>query len=158
MSNKVGAIVSALITLVLFVGVPYFLPQYLPPDLSEQLEGAGFDLEGLTTQVMAIGVATAALTLAGGFVDPRSVLSLVIRVLQAGSGLVFMLVLLGAGNIAGMGYTEFQVSVEGVTNLITLDLRVFIQASIIAVALKVVQSILEWREARMEEEPGRISP
>jgi len=42
--------------------------------------------------------------------------------------------------------------------LITLDLRVFIQASIIAVALKVVQSILEWREARMEEEPGRISP
>ncbi len=73
MASKSGAVISALITLVLFVGIPYLLPSYIPADLLVQVESSGFDLAGFTNQIMTIGAVTAGLTLAVGFVNPNSV-------------------------------------------------------------------------------------
>ena len=43
MANKTGAIISAAITLILFVGIPYLLPDYIPADLAAQIEQSGFN-------------------------------------------------------------------------------------------------------------------
>lgn len=159
MANKTGAIISALITLLLFVGIPYLLPSYIPSDLLAQIESSGFDLAGFINQIMIIGAVTAALTLAGGFVDPSSTLSLIVRVAQACLSLIFIVVFLGAGNIAGLGYTQFEVAMEGVTSSIAMDLRVFVYISIATILLKVIQVYLEWNEERIEAAPaGRIAP
>ncbi len=159
MASKSGAVISALITLVLFVGIPYLLPSYIPADLLVQVESSGFDLAGFTNQIMTIGAVTAGLTLAVGFVNPNSVLSLILRIAQAGLSLVFIVVFLGAGNIAGLGYTEFDVAMESVTSSIAMDLRAFVYISIATILLKVVQVYLEWNEERIEAAPpGRIAP
>ena len=159
MTSKSGAVISALITLVLFVGIPYLLPSYIPADLLAQVESSGFDLAGFTNQIMIIGAVTAGLTLAVGFVNPSSALSLILRIAQAGLSLVFIVVFLGAGNIAGLGYTEFDIAMEGVTSSIAMDLRVFVYISIASILLKMVQVYLEWNEERIEAAPpGRIAP
>ncbi|TFH18992.1 hypothetical protein E4H04_01605 [Candidatus Bathyarchaeota archaeon] len=159
MTSKTGAVISAAITLILFVGIPYMLPSYIPPDLAVQIEQSGFDLAGFINQIMIIGAVTVGFTLVGGFVDPSSVIALVVKIAQAGSSLVFMVLLLGAGNIAGLGYTQFDIAMQGAQSSIAMDLRVFVYISIGTILLKVVQVYLEWNEARIQAAPpGRIAP
>ncbi len=159
MASKTGAVISAVITLILFVGIPYLLPGYIPPDLMTQIAQSGFNLDSFTSQIMIIGVATAALTLVGGFAKPTSIIALLVKMAQAGFSLILIIVFLGAGNIASLGYTEFRVAMQGVQNTITMDLRVFVYISIGTIFLKVLQVYLEWKEARVEAAPpGRIAP
>lgn len=159
MANKTGAVISAAITLILFVGIPYLLPDYIPPDLAAQVEQSGFNLAEFTNQVMMIGVATAVLTLLGGFVDPTSVIALLVKIAQAGFSLVLIVVFLGAGDITSLGYTTFDVAMEGVQSSIAMDLSVFVYLSIATILLKVIQVYLEWNEERVEAAPpGRIAP
>lgn len=159
MASKTGAVISAVITLILFVGIPYLLPGYIPPDLMTQIEQSGFNLDSFTSQIMIIGVATAALTLVGGFAEPTSIIALLVKMAQAGFSLILIIVFLGAGNIASLGYTEFRVAMQGVQSTITMDLRVFVYISIGTIFLKVLQVYLEWKEARVEAAPpGRIAP
>lgn len=159
MASKTGAVISAVITLILFVGIPYLLPGYIPPDLMTQIEQSGFNLDSFTSQIMIIGVATAALTLVGGFAEPTSIIALLVKMAQAGFSLILIIVFLGAGNIASLGYTEFKVAMQGVQSTITMDLRVFVYISIGTIFLKVLQVYLEWKEARVEAAPpGRIAP
>ncbi len=157
--SKIGAVFSAAITLILFVGIPYYLPSYIPADLAAQIEQSGFSIASFTNQIMIIGAVTAGFTLVGGFVDPKSVIALIVKIAQAGSSLIFLVLLLGAGNIASLGYTEFEIAMQGATTSIAMDLRVFVYISIATILLKVVQVYLEWNEARIEAAPpGRIAP
>lgn len=156
--NTAGAVISAGITLILFVGVPYMLPQYLPTDIMQSVVDSGFDLSGFLNQIMLIGGLTAALTLLKGFVDESSVISLLVSIAQNLSTIAFTVILLGAGNIASLGITELTVDMEGLTSVIRMDMRIFIYFTLLTVALKVVKSYLEWNEARIESAPpGRIA-
>ncbi|MFH2112692.1 MAG: hypothetical protein ABIJ47_15700 [Candidatus Bathyarchaeota archaeon] len=158
-NEKIGAIVGALITLVLFVGVPYMLPSYIPPDIAQLLAQSGFELQGFITQIMILGAVTAALTLVKGFVGKASPISLTISVAQNVASLAFMVVLLGVGNIGSLGVTSFTVSVENTTSQIVMDLRVFIYFTVLTVGLRVVEAYLDWSEAKAAAmPPGRISP
>ena len=159
MANKTGAIISATITLILFVGIPYMLPSLISPDLIVQIEQSGFNLASFTNQIMMIGVLTAAFTLVGGFIDPTSIISLLVKMAQAGFSLVLIVVFLGAGDIMSLGITQFDIVAEGVQNSISMDLRVFVYISIASILLKMIQVYLEWNEARIEAAPpGRIAP
>ncbi len=156
--NTTGAIISAAITLVLFVGIPYMLPQYLPESILQSVVDSGFDLDSFLNQIMLIGGVTAALTLVKGFVDEASVISLLVSIAQNVSTIAFTVILLGAGNVASLGITEMNIEMEGLTSVIVMDLRVFIYFTLLTVALKVIKSYLEWNEARIESAPpGRIA-
>lgn len=155
--NTLGAVISAGITLILFVGVPYLLPQYLPEDLMQSVIDSGFGYESFLNQIMIIGAVTAGLTLVKGFVDESSVVSLLVSIAQNISTIVFTVVLLGAGDITSFGLTELSIDAEGFTSLIRMDMRVFIYVTIVTVSLKVMKSYFEWNEARIEAAPpGRI--
>lgn len=159
MAKRLEAIFSALITLILFVGIPYILPNYFPEDLAVQLEQSGFNLDSFSNQMMIIGAITAGLTILSGFVDPTSVIALLVNLAQACSSLIFIILLLGVGNITGLGYTEFQIDMQGVQSKISMDLRVFVYISIVTIVLKMMQVYLKWNETRIEEAPpGRIAP
>ncbi len=151
--NTTGAIISAAITLILFVGIPYMLPQYLPENIMQSVVDSGF-----LNQIMLIGAVTAVLTLIKGFVEDSSVVSLLVSVAQNLSTVAFTVILLGAGNIASLGITEMTIELEGLTSVIVMDLRVFIYFTLLTVALRVIKSYLEWNEARIDAAPpGRIA-
>lgn len=156
--NPVGAAISALITLILFVGIPYMLPQYLPESIMQSVVESGFDLDGFLNQIMLVGGVTAVFTLAKGFVDDSSIISLLISITQNVSTVAFTVVLLGAGNLASLGIAEIPLEMEGLSGMIVMDLRVFIYFTLLTVALRVIKSYLEWNEARIEAAPpGRIA-
>ena len=72
---------------------------------------------------------------------------------------MMIIVFLGAGSIANLGYTTFDIAMEGVHSTIAMDLRVFVYVSIASILLKVIQVYLKWYEAKIEAAPpGRIAP
>jgi len=158
MSKKTTrAIISALITLVIFVGIPFIAPSYLSPETMAMAADYGFDLLSLFNKMMMIGAVTAALTMVKGFVDETNIISLLVTIVQNLSSLIFIFVLLGAGNIMSMGLTEFTIEQVGVTSITKMDLRVFIYFTFGTIGLKVIQFYLEWIEARRDAAPpGRI--
>ena len=109
--------------------------------------------------MMIIGAVTAGLTLLAGFVDPTTIIALLVNLAQACSSLIFIILLLGVGNITGLGYTEFEFAMQGIQSKISMDLRVFVYISIVTIVLKMIQVYLKWSETRIERAPpGRIAP
>ena len=158
-NERMRAIIGAAVTLIFFVGAPYMLPKYLPPNIAQLLAESGFDLQGFINEIMILGAVTAALTLAKGFAGKASPVSLLINVAQNVATLVFMVVLLGAGDVSSLGVTSFTFSSENTTNYMVMDFRVFIYFTVLTVALRVVEVYLDWDEARVEAmPPGRIPP
>ena len=151
MSRKTGAVISAVITLAIFVVLPLYLPDLLPPDMMLMVSNMGFDLEGLLGQIATIGVIMALITLLRGFVERTSVAYLI---LSAGSSIVTLMIIIqsvGLGDMQSMGVTTISLEVEGGVNTAVIDMRLFVQLAIVLVALQIVQSILEFRDARVEE-------
>jgi len=158
-NEKLGAVIAALVTLILFVGVPYMLPQYLPTDIAQLLAQSGFELQGFINQIMILGAVTAALILVKGFVGKASPISLVISVAMNLASLVFIVVLLGAGDVASLGVTTFTVAVENTTSHIVMDFSVFVYFTVLTIVLRTVEAYLDWSEAKAAKmAPGRIPP
>ncbi len=157
--RQIGSIISALITVVIFVGIPYMLPSYLPSDIAQMMTDAGIDIPSFLNQMKILGGITAMITLVKGFVEKTSVVYLLASVVQNVSALGFTVILLGAGNYASLGLTEFTVDMDGAISQIVMDMRVFVYLTIGVVALRIIQSYLEWGEAKAEAAPpGRIPP
>ena len=157
--KKMGSVISALITLIIFVGVPYMLPQYLPPNIADMASEAGIDLPSFLNQIMVLGGVTAAITLVKGFVDKTGGIYLLASIAQNVSALAFTEVFLGIGNYASLGLTEYTINMDGAVSHITMDLRVFIYLTVGVVCLRIIQSYIKWNEAKVEAAPpGRIPP
>jgi hypothetical protein len=156
-TNKTQPVVSAIITLILFVVVPYVLPEYIPPHINQFIAESQIDLDWFLKQIMVVGAVTTALTLVKGLAGKTSRVWLLASIAQNVSSLVFTLILLGAGDIMSLGVIELTMEMENATNHITMNLRVLVYLSIEVVALSMIRSYLRWREACIEAAPpGRI--
>ena len=156
-AKKIRPFISAIITLILFVVVPYMLPEYIPPDINQLIAESGIDLDWFLNEIMLIGAVTAAITLVKGLAGKTSPVWLLASLAQNVSSLVFTLILLGAGDIMSLGVVELTMNTEKATNYIMMNMRVLVYLSIEVVALSMIRSYLLWREARIEAAPpGRI--
>jgi len=156
-TKKTRPFISAIITLILFVVVPYMLPEYIPPDVNQLIAESQIDLDWFLNQIMLVGAVTAAITLVKGLAGKTSPVWLLASLAQNVSSLVFTLILLGAGDIMSLGVVELTMDAENATNYITMNMRVLLYLSIEVVALSMIRSYLLWREARIEAAPpGRI--
>ena len=156
-TKKVRPVISAIITLLLFVVVPYMLPEYIPPDINQLVAESGIDLDWFLNEIMVVGAVTAAITLVKGLAGKTNPIWLLASLAQNALSLAFTLILLGAGDILSLGVVEFTMNMEKATNYITMNMRVLVYLSIEVVALSMIRSYLLWREARIEAAPpGRI--
>jgi hypothetical protein len=156
-TKKIRPIVSAIITLIFLVVVPYMLPEYIPPDVKQLVAESGVDLDWFLNEIMVVGAITTAIALVKGLAGKTSAVWLLASLVQNVSSLAFALILLGAGDIMSLGVVELTMNMENATNYITMNMRVFIYLSIEVVVLSMIQSFLLWREARIEAAPpGRI--
>lgn len=150
MKVRYGAVISAVITLLVFTVLPLYAPSRLPREVGDLLSRAGISLTGFVNQIAVIGVVIAALTLAKGLVDATSPVYLLATIGSSAATLVFTLITLGLGDIGGMGVTTITMDIEGAVNTAVVDLRFFIQLAALTVGLQIIQSILEFSEARKE--------
>ena len=150
MSRRTGAILSALFTLAIFVGLPIGVLYLLPADLAAQLSQVGFSVQGLLDQTVIIGVVIAAITIAKGFIDDKTVTYLLLNLASNGITLLFTFIVLGLGNVGSMGLTTVNLNMENAETTVVMDMRLLLQVAVLTVVLKMIQAVLEWREARVE--------
>lgn len=153
MSNRTSALVSAAITLLLFTVIPLMAPQYLPPSYIETLARTGIDVPSFVNQLAIMGVAVAALTLVKGFVAPASPIYLLAALASSGLTFAFTVVTLSFGKLeelGNLGLTSMTVEVQGSVNAITLDFRFLVRLAALTVALRMVEAVFAYLEARKE--------
>lgn len=153
MSGRTGALVSAAITLLIFTVIPLMTPRYLPPSYMETLAQTGIDIPSFVNQLAIMGVAVAALTLVKGFVAPVSPLYLLAALASSGLTFAFTVVTLSFGRLeelGNLGLTTMTVEVQGSVNAITLDFRFLVQLTALTVALRMVEAVFAYLEARKE--------
>ncbi|MEE8355509.1 MAG: hypothetical protein V3S09_06740 [Candidatus Bathyarchaeia archaeon] len=161
MSSRTGALVSAAITLLIFAVIPLMAPRYLPPSYMETLAQTGIDIPSFVNQLAIMGVAVAALTLVKGFVAPVSPLYLLAALASSGLTFAFTVVTLSFGRLeelGNLGLTTMRMEVQGSVNAITLDFRFLVQLTALTVALKMVEAVFKYIEARKEANALQISP
>ena len=161
MSRRSGALISATITLVVFVVIPLYVPSRLPPHFIDMINAAGLDVSSFTSQLSVIGAVVAVTTLVKGFVEPSSPLYLLTTLASSVVTFAFTIVTLSFGNLealGNMGLTTMTADVQGIPNIIVLDFRIFVQLAAVAVLLKMLEAILEYMDARKEASLSPVAP
>ena len=106
-----------------------------------------------SNEIATIGGLIAALTLVKGFVEPSSVLYLLASIISSGVTLFLTVVTVSLGRfeeLGNLGLTTMTMEVQGTLNTMTLDFRVFIWITVATVGLKIVESFLEFSDARKD--------
>ena len=149
MSRRNDAILYAIFTLILFVGIPYYILT-VQPGLIVRVSEYGVDLRNLLTPFIYLGVVLAALTLGIGFTEPRQYINLVLRLVSVGLGLIFILLFVGLGNIAGLGLESVTFTRDNTQATVAIDMRLLIYLTIIVTVVKLFEVVFSFREARAE--------
>ncbi|NIN68441.1 MAG: hypothetical protein GTO63_27780, partial [Anaerolineae bacterium] len=53
--RQIGSVISALVTLLIFVGIPYLLPSYMPPDIAQMMTDAGIEIPEFLNYMKILG-------------------------------------------------------------------------------------------------------
>ena len=153
MSRKIGAIVSAAITLLVFTILPLYAPSFIPSEVKDFVSSAGIDLDDFFNQMAILGLVTALITLARGFFEKSSPIYLTASIASSSMMFIFTLLTLGLGDIRSLGINKITIEVEGIVNTIVMDMRFFIQLAAVSVGLSVIHSFMEFIDARKEKAP-----
>lgn len=151
MSRRTSAVLSALFTLVLFVGLPLYAPSQIPEEYFEMFSETGVDLNAFIYQIATIGLVASVLTLVKGFVPLTSYIYLLASLSSNAMMLYFNLVTFSVGDFAKFGQVTVTTDIPGGVNTMLLDMRLFIQLAFLAVGLQVIYTVLEFINARKEE-------
>ena len=151
MSRRTSAVLSALFTLVIFVGLPLYAPSQIPEEYFEMFSETGVDVNAFIYQIAAIGLVASALTLVKGFVPMSSYIYLLASLSSNAMMLYFNLVTFSVGDLAKLGQVTVVTEIPGGVNTMLLDMRLFIQLAFLAVGLQVIYTVLEFINARKEE-------
>ena len=150
MNRRTSAILSALFTLAIFVGLPMGVLYLLPADLTAQLSQVGFSVQGLLNQTVIIGVVIAAITIVKGFIDDKTITYLLLSLASNSITLLFTFIVLGLGNVGSMGLTTVNLNIQNAETTVVMDMRLLLQVAVLTVVLRMIQAVFEWREARAE--------
>jgi hypothetical protein len=151
MSRRSSAVLSALLTLVIFVGLPLYAPSQIPEEYFEMFSESGFELNAFVYQIAAIGLVASVLTLVKGFASKASYTYLLASLSSNAMMLYFNLVTFSVGDLAKLGQVTISTEIPGGLNTMFLDMRLFIQLSFVVVGLQVIYTLLDFINARKEE-------
>jgi len=154
MSRRTSAIISAAITLIIFTVLPLYAPSLIPPEYIDMVSEFGIDIIQFANEIAMLGGVIAVLTLVKGFIQPSSVFYLLASLASSGVTLFFTIVTVSLGrfeDLANLGMTTITMEVQGALNTMSLDFRLFVWITTATVALKIVESFLEYADARKQK-------
>ena len=152
MNQRINAVFSAVVYLVVFVVLPLYAPSLIPPEFLSLLSESGFNLGTFTRQMAMIGIVVSVVTLVKGFIPPSSLLFLVAGIGSSLVMLAFTLITLGIGNIWSFGITIVKMEIPGGMNTVVLDLRFFVQLAVLISILQIIQAFLTFKDARLAQD------
>ena len=139
------------ITFIIFTASPLIILQIIPSEIMNVLALQGLNLNDLLTKFALLGLAMSFLTFLKGFTEETSLSHLLISL----SSNIFWLVItffgLGFGNIEALGITVISFEISGISNIVTIDLRVFVYFTILTTFLRVIHSILNYKQGMLKK-------
>ena len=140
-----------LITFIIFTVSPLIILQMIPLEILDVLTLQGVNLHDLFTKFALLGLTLSIFTLLKGFTEETSISHLLISL----SSNIFWLVIaffgIGFGSIGSLGITEISSQIGGISNTITIDLRLFVYLTILTTFLKMVHSILNYNKGILKK-------
>lgn len=157
MNRKIKAFISAVVTFVSFAVIPYVIIMLIPREVLTYLSKTNINLVSLQNEIILVGVVLSALTFFKKFFEEASVGYLAASVLSNAAWLIYIFVFLGLGNLQRLGVLDFSMEFENGVNSATIDFRFFVYLSIVSVVLKIIHTVLKFREARIEKDKIELS-
>jgi len=144
------SIVVAILILVFFTALPLASPRLIPSEFFKAFSMmGGIDIMALLNKVAVIGLAMSVLVLLKGSVEKASQAGLALSIISKLFWLVIVLFALGIGKIENFGLATLGGG-NGALNVVIFDLRLIALLATIIVALKVIHSILKFKETKPE--------
>lgn len=144
-------IIPVLITFLIFTVSPLIILQIIPVAILNLLALQGFNLPDLLTNFALVGVILTIFTLLKGFTEQTSISHLLISLSSHIFWLVITIFAIGLGSIETLGISIISIEISGISNIIMLDLRLFVYLFILITGLKMIQSIMSYKQGRLKK-------
>ncbi len=148
MKIRKRSVVFAVLILVIFTILPLYAPSMMPQEYLRAFSSQGFDLVGLLSKVAFIGLVMSILVLLKGFFEKTSAIYLALSIVSTVFWLLIVFFALGVGKMENLGLTVISSEAGGVLNTLIFDIRLFAYLAIVITGLKIVHSILKFKEAK----------
>jgi len=148
MKNRKRSIMYAVLILVIFTILPLYGQRVIPQEYLRAFSSQGFDLVDLVNKIAFIGLVMSILILLKGFFEKTSVTYLALSIVSTVFWLLIVFFALGVGKMENLGLTVISSEAGGVSNAIIFDLRLFAYLATVITGLKIVHSILKFRQAK----------
>jgi hypothetical protein len=144
------ATAKSVVILTILTILPIVGRQWIPSELFRALSSqGGFDLIGLLNRIAVVGIALSILVLLRGHVEKGSSRHLALSTIWMVFWLIFVFFLLGLGYPETLGLTILGGKTGPNENIVVLDFRLFAVLATAIVALLIVRSILQFKEAKL---------
>lgn len=148
MNRKNRALFSALISLIIFTIIPLYASNKLPIELFDPMVNVEFDIESFMYQIAAIGVLSSIISLIKGFADETSFTYLFTALIGNGLSLYFIISTLTLGDITSLGVSSIRMNITGGSNILKLDMSVFIWFAVFTLGLQILLNIITFMDSR----------
>ena len=144
------SILFGVLTLVIFTVLPLYAQNMIPQEYLRAFSSQGLNVADLVNKVAFIGLVMSILILLKGFFEKTSAAFLALSIVSTVFWLLIVFFALGMGKIENLGLTVISSEAGDVSNTVIFDIRLFAYLATIIVGLKIVHSILKFREARLK--------
>jgi len=148
MKVRKRSIMFAVLILVIFTILPLYSQSVIPQEYLRAFLSQGFNLVDLVSKIAFIGLVMSILILLKGFFEKTSVTYLALSIVSTVFWLLIVFFALGVGKMENLGLTVISSEAGGVSNAIIFDLRLFAYLATVITGLKIVHSILKFRQAK----------
>jgi len=150
MKIRKKSVVFAVLTLLIFTVLPLYAQSMIPQEYLRAFSSQGFNLADLVNKVAFIGLVMSILILLKGFFEKTSDTFLALSIASTVFWLLIVFFALGMGKMENLGLTVISSETGDVSNTVIFDIRLFAYLATIIVGLKIIHSILKFREARLK--------
>jgi len=148
MKIRKKSVAFAVLILVIFTILPLYGQSVIPQEYLIAFSSQGFNLVDLLSKIAFIGLVMSILILLKGFFEKTSAPYLALSIVSTVFWLLIVFFALGVGKMENLGLTVISSEAGGVLNTLILDLRLFACLAIVITGLKIVHSILKFRQAK----------
>ncbi|MGQ9679508.1 MAG: hypothetical protein ACUVV4_01880 [Candidatus Bathyarchaeia archaeon] len=152
MNKIIKALISAVVIFLSFVFIPLIVIMLIPEEIVGIFSRASINLSALQNEIILTGAALSALSFFKNVFDEASVGYLIASVLSNLAWLIYGFIFLGLGDLQRLGVIEVSMEFENGLNQAAVDIRFFVYLGVAIVALKIIHTIIRFREARIERE------
>jgi len=150
MKIKTRTIIFAIFALLLLTILPIILTIYVPQEFFRGISMMiGTDLSSLLSEIEVYGVFVTIFIILNGMYEKTTRIGLGVSIAYKLFSLLGLIYGLSLGKIENLGVAVLGSSGGGASNVVMLDLRIFVVLATVITALMIIHTVIEYRETTL---------